>query len=83
MARGDRLMCALIGAVLLLGCVTDHDALQKKPSMAGSSGGAGGTLGNAHLFAGNKLSATGAHNLYLYVLSLAQGGGTPEATAAS
>ncbi len=32
----------------------------------------GGGLGNAHLFAGNKLSASGAHNLYIYVLSLAQ-----------
>ena len=31
----------------------------------------GGSLGNDHLYAGNKLSPTGAHNLYLYVVSLA------------
>ena len=31
----------------------------------------GGNLGNDHLYAGNKLSPTGAHNLYLYVVSVA------------
>jgi len=30
----------------------------------------GGKLGNAHLFASNRLSDEGAHNLYLYVKSL-------------
>lgn len=37
----------------------------------------GGGLGNSHLFAGNKLSETGAHNLYLYVVSLAQSTASP------
>ena len=31
----------------------------------------GGTVGSSHLYAQNKLSESGAHNLYLYVLSLA------------
>ncbi len=37
----------------------------------------GGGMGNSHLFAGNKLSETGAHNLYLYVVSLAQSTASP------
>ena len=41
MARRDRWLGTLILAGSLAGCVTDHDALQKKPSVA-SSAGAGG-----------------------------------------
>jgi hypothetical protein len=43
MARRDRWLGTLILAGLLAGCVTDHDALQKKPD-TGSSAGAGGAL---------------------------------------
>jgi hypothetical protein len=41
MARRDRWLGTLIVAGLLASCVTDHDALQKKPSVA-SGAGAGG-----------------------------------------
>ncbi|HEY3668917.1 MAG TPA: hypothetical protein VGL19_23130 [Polyangiaceae bacterium] len=46
MARRDGYLRVLLLAGLLAGCVTDHDALQKRPD-AGSSAGAGGVLGGA------------------------------------
>ena len=46
MARRDRWLGTLILAGSLGGCVTDHDALQKKPSVAAGAG-AGGALSGA------------------------------------
>ena len=46
MARRDRWLGTLILAGSLAGCVTDHDALQKKPN-TGSTAGAGGAAATA------------------------------------
>jgi hypothetical protein len=45
MTRADRWLRALLGAATLIGCVTDHDALEKKPGTGSGAGGAPSSAG--------------------------------------
>ena len=47
MTRADRWLGALLGAAVVFGCVTDHDALEKKPDASSGAGGAFASAGAA------------------------------------
>jgi hypothetical protein len=63
MTRRDRWLGVLLGAALLFGCVTDHDALQKKADTGSGAGGASSSAGGPAQAsgAGGAVATGGGH----------------------